>query len=88
MARAASRTASAELPGEAGRQLQTVGAGGVIVEREEPVASLQVVAHLPPHAGLAGPGVSPAGPEAGQHVADVVDGEARHGVLTGVQACG
>ena len=85
--RAAPGTASTELPGEAGRQLQTLGAGRVIVEREEPVAGLQVVAHLPPHAGLAGPRVSPAGPEAGQHVADVVDGEARHGVLTGVETC-
>ena len=85
--RAAPGTASTKLPGEAGRQLQTLGAGRVIVEREEPVASLQVVAHLPPHAGLAGPRVSPAGPEAGQHVADVVDGEARHGVLTGVETC-
>ena len=86
--RAASRAASAQLPAVAGRQLQTLRAGGVIVEREEPVAGLQVVAHLPPHAGLAGPRVSPAGPEAGQHVADVVDGEAGHGVLTGVQTWG
>ena len=83
--RAATWTATTELPAEAGRQLQTLRAGGVIVEREEPVASLQVVAHLPPHAGLAGPRVSPAGPEAGQDVADVVDGEARHGVLTSVE---
>ena len=88
VARAAPGTAATELPGQAGRQLQTVGAPRVIVEGEEPVAGLQVVAHLPAHAGLAGPRVSPAGPEAGQHVADIVDGEARHGVLTGVQACG
>ena len=87
VARAAPRTATTELSGQAGRQLQALRAGGVIVEREEPVASLQVVAHLPPHAGLAGPSLSPAGPEAGQHVADVVDGEARHGVLTSVETC-
>ena len=88
VARAAPGTAAAQLPGEAGREFQTLRAGSVVVEREEPVASLQVVAHLPPHAGLAGPSLSPAGPEAGQDVADVVDGEAGHGVLTGVQTCG
>ena len=87
MARAAPGTAATELPDQAGRQLQTVGAPRVIVEGEEPVAGLQVVAHLTAHAGLAGPRVSPAGPEAGQHVADIVDGEARHGVLTGVETC-
>ena len=85
MTGAAPGTSTAELSAEVSRQLQALGGGGVVVEGEEPVAGVQVVAHLPPHAGLAGPRPPPAGPEARQHVADVVDCQTGHRVLASIQ---
>ena len=82
--RATPGAATAQLTAEACSQVQALRGGRVIVEGEEPVASLQVVAHLPPHAGLAGPRLSPVRPEPSQDVTDIVDSEAGHRVLASV----
>lgn len=78
-------TSSVQLSAEVSGELQALSSSSVIVEREEPVTGVEVVVDLPPHTGLARPTLPPARPQPRQHVPDVVDGEAGHGVLASVQ---
>ena len=78
-------TPSVQLSAEVSGELQALSSSGVIVEREEPVAGVEVVVDLPPHTGLARPALPPAGPQPRQHVPDVVDRETGHGVLASVE---
>ena len=78
-------TPSVQLSAEVSGELQGLSSSGVIVEREEPVAGVEVVVDLPPHTGLARPALPPAGPQPRQHVPDVVDRETGHGVLASIE---
>ena len=67
-------------------QLDLLAGGPVVIEREEPVAGLHVVLGLPGEAARA-PHLPARPAQPHQHVPDVIVGQARDRVPSGVQSC-
>ena len=97
MTGATSWTSTGQVTRQAGGHLDHLVFGSIIVQGQEPVAGVQVIAGLSSQTWMTRPGLPPVdkarllhrtgGSESNKNISDIIDSQTGNGVLSGIQSC-